>query len=182
MDSITCRCARRHTNLLVYTKSEECTQRRVVPFASVTDRANTLCPVQWRTVFYATELRRGLFHVHQSHTPHGTHLHHCSAKLGIECLDDLLADRIDLAHAVHGDELAALLVDVEHRRGLLVVGVQTVLDRLRGVVGTPLLLRALGHALKQHIGGAVSATTASSCSPRTSRISSSALTWATLRG
>ena len=40
-----------------------------------------------------------------------------------------------------------LAVEVDHRRGLLVVDVQAVAHRLRGVVGAALCLRPAGQAL-----------------------------------
>src|SRR5205085_3571270 len=58
---------------------------------------------------------------------------------------DLCPDSADRLLAVDGDERAGRCVVVDHRPRQLVVERQPLLDRLGGVVGAPLVLRALEH-------------------------------------
>src|SRR5690606_9730553 len=60
-------------------------------------------------------------------------------------------DLVDRADAVHHAEPARIAVVADHRRGLLVVALQALADRLGLVVGTALGLCAAGQAVDQQL-------------------------------
>jgi len=64
----------------------------------------------------------------------------------------LVEDALDISHAEHCGHEALLVVVVDERLGLGMVGIQPLLDRLLGVVRPLIKIAAAGIALALHLG------------------------------